>query len=234
MKEKNLKVNLDARLLCAASMVRKGSVVLDVGTDHAYVPLYLLQNGISSFAAASDINNGPLERAQENAKRYALSEKMRFLPADGIDDGECVRDGVSDILICGMGGELIADIIDRSEYAKKDGVRVILQPMTMGDALRRYLAENGFSILDEKLCAAGGRIYSCILAEHTGKREEYSDVELMLGRINIAKREPLFEKYAAKFEKKLEVKIDGMKKGGLCSSKEELCLTEIKKLLNKK
>ena len=77
-------IKLDPRLSCAAEMVRRDSVVADIGTDHAYIPVYLLTNGISRFAIASDINKGPLGRARLSADKYGVSDKMRFTLADGL------------------------------------------------------------------------------------------------------------------------------------------------------
>ena len=105
----------DGRLGRAADFVREGAVVADIGTDHAYLPIYLLLSGKIKFAVASDINRGPLDSAKRNAAKYGLTDKMRFTLANGLDGLPLEEDGVSDIVICGMGGELIAQIIAASE-----------------------------------------------------------------------------------------------------------------------
>ena len=128
---------LDSRLSLAASFVREGSVVADIGTDHAYIPIYLLLTNKSKSTIAADINEGPLERARINADRYGIRDGITFCLADGLSTLPLEEMGVTDIVICGMGGELIASIIDASEYAKKSGVRFILQPMSHAEKLRK-------------------------------------------------------------------------------------------------
>ncbi len=232
MTEKNDKIcNLDGRLNCAAAFVRQNSVIADIGTDHAYLPVYLLKNGIVKFAVASDINRGPLERAVANAGKYGVTDKMRFVLTDGLEGLEPESDGVTDIIICGMGGELIADIISASEYTKKSGIRLILQPMSYPERLRMFLAGAGYRIVDEKLCEAVGKLYTCILAEYDGVRRNYSKAEYLLGERNILNGGTIFIKYANQHAVRLEEKIAGMKKGGLDVTEFEECLAEIQKII---
>ncbi len=222
---------LDARLASAASFVREGAVVCDVGTDHAYLPIYLLASGRARFAIASDINRGPLESARKNAARYGLSDKMRFTLANGLNGLPLREEGVGDIVICGMGGELIADIIAASDYTREAGVRLILQPMSYPERLREYLAKSGYRILDERLSEAAGKLYTCILVEYDGARRDFSAAEYMLGECNIKNREALFIPYAERLTSALREKINGMKTGGLDVYALEECLSEIKKLI---
>ncbi len=218
---------LDGRLTCAASFVRPGSVVCDVGTDHAYILVYLLQRGIARYAVASDINEGPLERARKSAAKYGVTDKIRFVLADGLDGVQPEADGVNDIIVCGMGGELIARIIDQSDYTRKPDVNLILQPMTCAPELRQYLWDNGFRIHTERLCEAAGKIYTCIHASYDGEKRTYIPAELILGKHNIEKREPLFDEYAATAVRRLNTQIAGMKKGGLDTAKEETDLASV-------
>ena len=218
---------LDGRLSCAASFVRKDSVVCDVGTDHAYLPVNLIQRGIAVRAVACDINEGPLERARWSAAKYGVTDRIRFVLADGLDGVQPEKDGVNDIVICGMGGELIARIVDASAYTRMPEVRLILQPMTCAPELRQYLWDNGFRILEERLCEAAGKIYTCIHAAYDGEVRTYTPAELILGKSNIEKREPLFEGYAKNTIRRLKTQIDGMKKGGLDTAKEEADLASV-------
>ncbi len=218
---------LDGRLSCAASFVRKDSVVCDVGTDHAYLPVNLIQRGIAVRAVACDINEGPLERARWSAAKYGVTDRIRFVLADGLDGVQPEKDGVNEIIICGMGGELIARIVDASAYTRMPEVRLILQPMTCAPELRQYLWDNGFRILEERLCEAAGKIYTCIHAAYDGETRTYTPAELILGKSNIEKREPLFEGYAKNTIRRLKTQIDGMKKGGLDTAKEEADLASV-------
>ncbi|MBE6626524.1 MAG: SAM-dependent methyltransferase [Ruminococcaceae bacterium] len=231
MDNEKSEIKLDPRLLTAAKMVRADSVVADIGTDHAYLPVYLIQNGIAKFAVASDINKGPLERARQSAEKYGVTEKMRFALADGLSGVQPERDGVTDIIICGMGGELIARIIGGSDYTRRDGINLILQPMSSAYELREYMAGAGYEILDERLSRAAGKIYTCILSRYDGKKREFSPVQLLLGEKNIEKREKLFDDYAMRHKVSLEKRIAGLRMGGLDSTFEEDLVREIDELL---
>lgn len=227
-------IKLDGRLLTAAKMVRQDSVVADIGTDHAYIPVYLIERGIARFVIASDINKGPLERARRSAEKYGVTDKIRFALSDGLAGVEPERDGVTDIVICGMGGELIARIIDESDYTRREGVRLILQPMSSAYELREYLAKAGFKILDERLSRAAGKIYTCMLVEYDGQTREFSDLELLLGKANVENREKLFADYAMRYKAQLERRIAGMSVGGLNCDFERQLGIEIDRILEVK
>ena len=175
--------NLSARLLSVADFVRRGSFVADVGTDHAYLPIYLVLSGKASGAVASDINEGPYMRALLNIRSHSLEKKITALLTPGLSGIE--KYSPDDILICGMGGELIASIIEDAPFTKDASVRLVLQPMTHSEILRKYLLDNGFSIVDETI-AKEEKIYEIICAEYAGgEREEYNEAELLVGKRNI-------------------------------------------------
>ncbi len=175
--------NLSKRLFAAAKYVRPSAAVADVGTDHAYLPIALVDSGIAARAVASDINEGPYLRAKENVARAGLESKIATLCTPGLCGIE--KFCPSDILICGMGGELIASIIDDAPFTKTLGIRLILQPMTHPEILRGYLLEHGYDIVGESLVKED-KIYQIICAEYTGKTTlDYSPAELLVGRLNI-------------------------------------------------
>lgn len=211
-------------------MIRHGSVIADIGTDHAYIPVYLTMAGISPYAVAADINKGPLERARINAEKYGVADKMRFALADGLHGIEPERDNVRDIVICGMGGELIARIVGESDYTRNPDVHLILQPMSCPDDLRTFLASSGYKILDERMCSAVGRIYTCILAAYTGESYELTPAEKLLGPVNIRHREELFERYLDQQIARLNIRIAGMERGGTDPADELALLREMEEL----
>ena len=174
-----MKVTSDGRLLAAASFVRDGAVFADIGTDHAYLPLYLLAHGRILRAVAADIGEGPLSRAHANIVASGEGARVRTVLTDGLHGLE--GEGLSDIAICGMGGELIVKILSEAPFVRDSSVRLILQPMTREATLRRYLAENGFAILDERPCRAAGRVYTCLCAEYDGRRRTLSAAQAEVG-----------------------------------------------------
>ncbi len=193
------KIQLDSRLAAAASFARRGKAFADVGTDHASLPIYLVGEGIAPRGVASDINEGPITRARINISGAGLGDKIAAVRTDGLSGLE--EYSPEDVYVLGMGGELIWRIVDASPLARRTGVRLIMQPMTRAAELRRGLTEGGFSIIDEALAEdeklGDGRIYQIIAAEYTGVREEYSEVELILGRHNIARGGEKLRKHAA-------------------------------------
>ena len=156
-------IKLDGRLSSVAELVRQGAVFADIGTDHGYLPLYLLDSGVISFAYLSDINEGPLLSAMENAREYGLYSKCEFLLSDGLSS--LPRNKVTDIAICGMGAELIVKILSEAKDICARGVRLILQPMSHPEILREYLYREGFRVLTEKYSYANKKYYVTILAE---------------------------------------------------------------------
>ncbi len=184
--------NITNRLAAAAGFVRRGARVCDVGTDHAYLPIFLCKAGIAEKALATDINQGPCDRAAANIKLHKCTDKIEVRRADGLD--LAADFDPTDIVICGMGGELIRDILLRSALTRKEGVRLILQPMTKAATLRRALSANGFDIVGEAL-AKDDKIYQIICAEYTEKNSKLTDVQALLGPINIREKAPFFAEF---------------------------------------
>lgn len=140
---------LSDRLQAIADLVPRGSRVADIGTDHAYLPIWLLQQGRVSFAAACDVKEGPLQRARASAARYGFDEALSFRLGDGLAD--ISPDEVDVITIAGMGGETIIAILEAALWTKSGNCRLLLQPMTKAELLRPWLAANGYRFLEERL-----------------------------------------------------------------------------------
>lgn len=166
------------------------SCLSDVGSDHAFVALYALKNGFARSAVASDIREGPLAHGRENAAK--LGVKADFVLSDGLDaltgyQFDC-------ICICGMGGEMIADILRRA--GERAFCRLLLQPMTAQDDLRKYLWENGFEIERETYVSERGKPYALLSVLHTGENTAYSYADLFLGKFRPSGAE--YARYAEK------------------------------------
>ncbi len=201
---------LDARLRAAAAYVRQDAVFADVGTDHAYLPLFLLSEKKISRAVLTDINEGPLSRAREHAAAYPYASKMSFHLTNGLEG--LAEEGITDVAVCGMGGELIADILSRAPFLKNPSVRLILQPMSRPAQLRAYLAAEGFRILSESFVQAAGKAYVCIFAAYDGVPHVLSPFEEEFGSFPDVKNEA-FLFYLASRERALRGAALGMEQG---------------------
>ena len=220
------------RLLSAARFVRQGAYFADVGTDHAYLPLFLLSNGIIERAVCSDVNEGPLSSARKNADESGYSDKMIFILTDGATALSGL--GVTDYAVCGMGGELIMDIIDRAKHLRDENINLILQPMTRHAELRRYLAENGFSVIDEAYSYEAGKYYVCLNARYTGERRTITDMEAEFGLLGTrAELSPEKQGYIDKKLRALKRARDGKIEGGESAQYESMILDEYMKLSKK-
>ena len=218
-----INTTLDKRLLSCAEFVRAGAVFADIGTDHGYLPLFLLREGRITRAYLSDVNRGPLSSAERNAREEGLSDKCEFILTDGA--AALCDKGITDYAICGMGGELITRIIGDAPHLFTEGTRLILQPMTKQECVRRFLVENGFSVITERFSFDSGKYYVTVVAEYTGANGEISDEDAELG-FKMAHDGDRVE-YLGYLEgkKKAVLKaLNGKIKGGVDTSEEEAAL----------
>ncbi|MER2080121.1 MAG: class I SAM-dependent methyltransferase [Ruminococcus sp.] len=173
---------LDSRLALCASFVRQGKKLADIGTDHAYLPVWLCQNGVTPRAVAADINPGPLRRGAQTVAKAGLSDRIETRLSDGlknIDAGEA-----EDIVIAGMGGELIARILDECTFSRDSEKHFILQPMTRSEELIRWLNANGFSILGQDCCLAADKCYTVLSVSYTGAPAADDELYSYLGKLD--------------------------------------------------
>ncbi len=197
----NNKVKLSPRLQLIANKVLIGSSIADIGTDHAYIPIYLIQNGIAVYAIASDVRQGPVDKANENAKKYQLKHKVDVRLGYGLE--MILKDEVDTVIIAGMGGTLISEILTTAASILMHIKRLILQPMTGQDEVREWLAENRFIIIDEELVLEGEKIYNVIVAEHGEERIE-KEVFYHIGKKLIDQNDPLLKPLIGKKIKEMK------------------------------
>lgn len=202
---------LDERLSLCAKFVTEGGRVCDVGTDHAYLVAHLLISGKSNSAIACDIADGPLLSARTTIEKNNLSDKAEVIKSDGLDN--ISPDGITDVVIAGMGGELITDIVLRTQWLKNN-VNLVLQPMTKPEILRESLIKNGYEIVKEECASDKNHAYTVICFKYIGiTKENVSLKEKWLGKIcdnkNIHNRA-----YAELFFSKENKIINGMKQSG--------------------
>ncbi|MBR2108350.1 MAG: SAM-dependent methyltransferase [Ruminococcus sp.] len=197
--------SLDERLLTCAGLVRDGARLADVGSDHAYLPVWLLKQGRISFAVASDIGEKPLETGRQTAEKYK-ARNIEFRLGAGLDT---IRedDNITDIVIAGMGGEVIADILSESELAKNPELNLILQPMTRSDELVGFLYENGFEIKKQTALRSKGRSYTVMSVRYSGNKVVTSSLFRIVGKLDMSDAESV--RYIGKKIKDLENKSLG-------------------------
>lgn len=195
-------MELTARLQSVADQVPQCAAFADIGTDHAYLPVWLLLNGRISHAIAADLREGPLNSARETAEQYGVSKQVSFRLCNGLSD--LLANEVDTIAIAGMGGETIASILEAAPWTK-DGKLLLLQPMTSFPDLRLWLQKNGYNIEKETISKEGRRLYTC-LTVRAGQMKELTPAELWVGRQS---DDPLRGEFLAMMGAKIERALNG-------------------------
>ncbi|MCH5183445.1 MAG: SAM-dependent methyltransferase [Oscillospiraceae bacterium] len=219
--------SLGNRLELVAEMIHTYSpfrCLADIGSDHAFIAVRAVKNGDAAFAVASDLREGPLEHGRANAASAGVGN-IDFRLSDGFDAlGDYAFDCAC---ICGMGGELIAEILRR--YGPHPDCRFLLQPMTAQDDLRRFLWENGYAIREERFTCERGKPYAILAADFTGEKTAYCYADLFLGQKR--PQTDAFRSYAEKTRSQAEKRRTGLLARGMNSSDEDALLAEIDRLL---
>ncbi len=166
-------MKLTDRLLKIASLVDEGKKIADIGTDHGYIPVYLLNNNKIDYAILADVNKGPLENAKKEVRHNKLDDKVDLRLGSGLE--VLNQNEVDEVIIAGMGGILISELLEAKKSVSQTVEKLILQPMQAQNELRKYLYNNGYEILNEVLVKEDFRIYEIIVAKYTGKNTEVSD-----------------------------------------------------------
>ncbi len=200
---------LDGRLRCVASMVRDGATLADIGTDHAYLPVYLLQQGVIRSAIAADIGEGPAASARRTVESAAFNDCIDVRVGDGLS--VVAPDEVTDIVIAGMGGETIIHILSLAPWTKNEQLRLILQPMTKTVELRSWLFDNGFVMDEERVVCDAHHVYNVMCAHFRGETAPADPLAVYVGAL------PMNEETRPYFVAQcdhLAKKIDGLTKAG--------------------
>ncbi len=204
-------IPLDERLALCASFVREGTSLADVGTDHAYLPVRLADEGKIRSAVACDIRKGPLKNAENNILRFGMEDKVRVILSDGLDN--VPKEEAEDVVMAGMGGELIAAIIKRTPWLYDSSRRLILQPMTRAYMLRSFLCKEGFRISAEQACVSGKKCYSVMMCEYDGAKRSCSARFAYIGALR-EDESIAAKKYIDTVVFKLKRKISGLLQSG--------------------
>ena len=204
-----MKIPISKRLLCCAQFVPEGVRVADIGTDHGYLGIYLLKNGTAVHVTACDLRPMPLQKARENAARFGEAGRMDFLLSDGLE--KLPPDAADTIVCAGMGGDLIVRILSACEWVRNEKYRLILQPQSAGQALRLWLAENGFRVERETLIKDGGFLYTVLSAHWDGAVRTLSPGTQFVSPQLLSDGSPLLSEYFTRIENALRATVDGLR-----------------------
>ncbi len=200
---------LSPRLQSVADLVPEGARLADVGTDHAYLPVWLILQGVIDGAVVSDLRQGPLDRARQNAAHYEVSDKLSFRLCDGLRG---VQPHEADtVTIAGMGGETIANILSESPWVGLGSCRLILQPMTAQEFLRCWLSRHGYTIEREVLTQEGRTLY-CTFLVRAGQMPPLSPAECWAGRQYPGMDAPLRSLYLERLVHRADRALDGIRR----------------------
>lgn len=205
---------LSKRLTTIASFVEKGSRVADVGTDHGYVPIYLVKKQIAAGAIAMDVRTGPLSRAAEHVREYGLENRIELRLSDGLG---ALQPGEADtVIISGMGGSLIIDILTRGSAAAAATPHLILSPQSDIPRVRIFLRENGYRIDREAFIRDEGKYYTVMSVSH-GNTRPGRYIDDLYGKYLLDHADPILQEYLTRQIARYEEILPGL----LASPKEE-------------
>ena len=188
-------MELSKRLQAVANLVSVGLTVADVGTDHGYIPIYLLETGKCTKAFALDVNRGPLLRAKEHIAQHGLEELIETRLSDGVKQlqvGEC-----NAVVIAGMGGALTVKILDEGKDIFKSLTEFVLQPQSELFKVREYLFEQGYCVVAEDMVQEDGKFYP-MMKVINDESDTYNAIEFRYGKCLLSKKHPVLRVFLEK------------------------------------
>ena len=218
-------MELTPRLKLAADFCLPCEKVIDVGCDHAYLCLHLVEQGAEG-AFASDIRPGPLAAAKEHIARCGMADKVQAVLCPGL---EAFGPGDADtVSVCGMGGEMIASILEAAPWTATGVHKLVLQPMTNGNRLRKWLADNGYAIEKEGLAREGERLY--VVMQVSGGKTDGCGVENHYLFTEKLRSDRLFPDFLEKLRQKYEKSRQGKASAGLDTAEEDAVLKRLEEV----
>jgi len=174
-------IRISDRLRIVAHMCDKGAVVADIGTDHGYLPIYLVQEGIAPSAIAMDLRKGPLEKAKKHICDNCLEDRIQTRLSDGLE--KLSKNEADIITICGMGGRLIADIVTKGKDVITQNTILVVSPQSEVGEFRHFLVSQGFEIEDEQMLKEDGKYYFIIKCRKSEESvcSEFSETQYQYG-----------------------------------------------------
>lgn len=225
------KIPLSIRLKKIYDIMPECNCFADIGTDHAYLPVYMCAMGKCKTAIASDIVSGPLERANATILKFGMRDKISVRLGPGVST--LSSDEADVVSIAGMGGLIIAQILEQGRYVLKNATKIIVQPMTAVEDLREYLYKNNWNIEQEYLVKENDKLYNIlsISSSDSNTAFEPGDIDIFIGRHLIEDKPDLYNEYLERKIFKLDKMIAGLKKSSSENSADKIKECEV--LLNK-
>lgn len=204
-------MKLSDRLQACANLVIPGNVAVDVGTDHGFLPIYLLKNGICPRVLAADLREKPLETARKNAAAAGMENKLEFYLSDGLS--QVPMEGVDTVICAGMGGDLIAQILLAAKDCWVPKRQFILQPQSAVSDLREFLSKQGFSILSEHFVEDAGFIYTVMNVRWVGAQAPRLTVgQCFLPQGDYPRQGPDYVRYMRRARNNIEKTVMGLRR----------------------
>ncbi len=194
-------IRLSGRMQAVADLVPEGTVPADVGTDHGYIPIYLVQQKIADRVLALDVRKGPLARAAGHIEEYGLTGQIKTRLSDGL--AAVSPQEVDGVILSGMGASLMIRILCESRPVVDSLKYLILQPQSEIEKLRRYLTQTGLRIRIEDMVEEDGKYYP-MMRVNPGETESYEEFELYYGKIQLQQHPRILQQYLLKEQDKRE------------------------------
>ena len=202
-----MKIPISKRLLCCAELIPPCGTVADVGTDHGYLGIYLLREGRCAHVIAADLREKPLASARTNAALFSVAERMEFVLSDGLHNFQPKT--FDALVLAGMGGDLIANILAEAPWLEGGDYTLILQPQSAANDLRRWLGERGWAIRRERLVRDGRFLY-VVMAVRPGQGRALTPGEQYVSPALRAEGDLLYPEYLARVRRALELTVAGI------------------------
>lgn len=203
-------MDLSYRLNKIAEKVTINGIIADIGTDHAYIPIFLYKNNKIKSAIACDISKGSLQKAIDNINKYNLQDNIQTRLGNGLEK-ITLQDNIDTIIIAGMGGMLMIDILEKGNIIANNVKELILQPQKDIDKVRQYLHNNNFKIIDDEMLKDEGKYYTIIKAIKGKEETLYKKEEYIFGKFEIENKSEILKEYIEDQVYKMEIVLKNIK-----------------------
>lgn len=203
-------MELSLRLQCIANKILENDTIVDIGTDHAYIPIFLCKNAILKKAIATDISKGSLDKAKTNVLNHALCDKIETRLSNGLDK-ITLSDNINTVIIAGMGGKLAIDILEKNRELTSSLDKIVIQPQKDIPEVRKYIHSINFFIESDEILIDEKKYYNVMVAKNNFKNTfpnlSYSKVDYIFGKFQIEQKSKVLKSYIEQQLKSMEIVI---------------------------